>query len=450
MRTFTLLFVITLLLSTIPVSAGNLHPESTTSDLKKERMVYLKNMADKMHVLFDVEHTMMLKKALLSHKLDSIVSETRGTATESWQRDWKSEFSYSGSLNNQWIESTWDSALLKWSVDSRTEWSYNDDGLPESMTMYAIPEGGVSLEKSTVLKVEYDEQNRVKTVVYEEDQEGVWGEALKQEYNYSSSGKISHLDSYTMESDSWLLTMKSQYTYNASGHLTGMSVLFVEEGEEMVFSSTIYSVDSNGRVISAETSMMDFFTFELGKFSKTEYEYTANGDVSVILDWLWDDEGEVWEPSHKQEYTYNNNMSMENVLFPSFFNILGQFEAEMLSFHKMPIGILYYDYLDGAYVNLEKETYFYSEINTTIARIVQEKGYAVYPVPANEEVIFSWIGDQKPMMLEIFGIDGRLVANRQVKALNPVDVRSLREGLYIFRLHDGTRTAHSGRFVIQR
>lgn len=450
MRTFTLLFVFALLLSAVPVSAGDLHPVSTNVDSKMERMIYLKNMSDKMHALFDVERTAILKGALLSHKLDSIVSEVRGSVAESWKKDWKSEFSYTGSLNNQWIESSWDGEMLKWNIDSRTEWSYNDDGMVESMTMYAILEGGTSLEKSTVLKVQYDDQDRVKTVIYEEDVEGVWGEALKQDYNYNSSGKISHLDSYSMESGSWLLIMKNQYEHNASGHLTGMNLIFIEEGEEMIFTSTIYTVDANGRVLTDETSMLDFFTFELVKFSKTEYVYTVNGDVSVVMDWVWNKEGSVWNAEYKQEYSYNNSISMENVQFPSFFNILGQLEAEMLAFHKMPTEILYYDYVDGAYVNLEKETYFYSEINTTIASTVKEKGYAIFPVPANEEIVFTWGGDQKPMLLEIFDIDGRLVANRQVKAMIPVDVSSLREGLYVFRLHDGKRIAHTGKLVIQR
>lgn len=450
MRTFTLLSFLPLLLSAMLVSAGVNHPASSTDDARKERIVYLKNMADKMHALLEIDESLILKKALLSHKLDSIVSETRSSIADPWQKDWKSSFTYSGGLNNHWIEESWDSGLIKWNTESRTEWVYNADNLPESMTVYAIPEDGTSLEKATVLKIDYDDQKRVATVIYEEEQDDSWGEALKQMYVYNSSGKISHIDSYTMEAGSWLLAIKNEYSYNASGELTGMSIIFIEEDEEILFSSSIYTVDSNGRVVSEEFSTMDFFTFEIDKFSKTEYEYTVNGDISVILESSWDSEGEVWKESYKEEYTYDNDISIGNILFPSYFNLLGEFEAEMFSFHRMPTQTLYYDYTDGVYVNLEKETYFYSEINTTIAQTVQEKGYAMYPVPASEKVIFTWNSEQKPMELEIYSIDGRLVISKQIESLVPVDVQSLNDGMYMFRLKNENQISHSGKLIIQR
>ena len=353
-------------------------------------------------------------------------------------------------MNNQWIESSWDGELLKWNIDSRTEWVYDDNDLPVTMTIYAIPENGVSLEKATVMKIDYDDQNRVGTVIYEEEQDDSWGEALKQVYVYNSSGKISQIDSYTMEAGSWLFAMKNEYSYNASGYLTGMSLIFIDEGDEILFSSSVYTVDANGRVLSEEFSTMNYFTFELEKFSKSDYTYTVNGDVSVISEWMWDSESEVWKEGYKEEYSYNNSVLMVNVMFPSYFNLLGQFEAELLSFQRLPTGILFYDFVDGVYVNLEKEAYFYSEINTTIARTVQEKGYAMYPVPAGEKVIFTWSGEQKPMELEIYSIDGRLVISKQVESLVPVDVQSLNEGMYMFRLKNENQISHSGKLVIQR
>ncbi|HAX94979.1 MAG TPA: hypothetical protein DCY35_00415 [Prolixibacteraceae bacterium] len=450
MRTFTLLISIFFLSSVILVSSGNSLPSSISMDAKKERMVYLKNMSEKMYLLISANEPMILKSALLTHKLDSIVSETRSTISDPWHKEWKSEFTYTGSWNNLWIESEWNGELLKWIVNGRVEWAYNDDGLQETMTVYAIPEEGVSLVKSTVLKIEYDEQKRLKSIIYEEDMESVWGEALKQEYFYDSSGKISRIDTYMMQEGAWLLAMKDDYTYNANGHLTGMSTLFIEEGEEIIFSSTLYTVDVSGRVITTEYSIMDFYSFELVKLSKTDYEYTANGDVSVSYGWSWDDTGEVWARSYKDEYSYNNSISMGNILFPSYVHLLGQFEAEMLSFQRMPTEVLYYDYTDNAYVHLEKETYFYSEINTTIARTIQEKGYAMYPVPAGEKVIFTWSGEQKPMRLQIFSMDGRLVKSRELESLVPVDVQDLNEGLYMFRLSDDNRITYKGKLVIQR
>jgi hypothetical protein len=450
MRTFTLLSFLPLLLSAMLVSADVNHPSSSADESRKERIVYLKNISDKMPVLLEVNESTMLKKALLSHKLDSIVSETRTTVTGPWTRDWKSEFTYTGGMNNQWIESSWDGELLKWNIDSRTEWVYNDNDLPVIMTIYAIPENGVSLERATVMKIDYDDQNRVGTVIYEEEQDDSWGEALKQVYVYNSSGKISQIDSYTMEAGSWLFAMKNEYSYNASGYLTGMSLIFIDEGDEILFSSSVYTVDANGRVLSEEFSTMNYFTFELEKFSKSDYTYTVNGDVSVISEWMWDSESEVWKEGYKEEYSYNNSVLMVNVMFPSYFNLLGQFEAELLSFQRLPTGILFYDFVDGVYVNLEKETYFYAEINTTIARTVQEKGYAMYPVPAGEKVIFTWSGEQKPMELEIYSIDGRLVISKQVESLVPVDVQSLNEGMYMFRLKNENQISHSGKLVIQR
>jgi hypothetical protein len=76
------------------------------------------------------------------------------------------------------------------------------------------------------------------------------------------------------------------------------------------------------RRTASEQSMMDFMTFEIKLFSRTEYDYNETNDVSEEIISIRDETTDEWVPDQKSEYVYRD-INFADVIFPSYVNFFG-------------------------------------------------------------------------------------------------------------------------------
>jgi hypothetical protein len=436
-----------------------------------------------------------LKSAVVKQKLDSLVSQSYDTINFVWKPNDTGAFTYdSKGKNTSYISYSWNSPTNRKEPQNKTEYNYNPGGY---LTAYH------SFDWDTIA-----------TVVQ-------WVETYKTLYSYNANNWVSQNLVYVYDTDSAKLvaSSKTQFTYDTQGNiLTQISSSWNTELNDweqssktvntfdsknnmltseysinmggvtwMVYSSYMYSYDSQNRLLEEVDYRLDYMTQHLIYSSKDVYTYNSGGDNILTIsskwqanawvnDWRdeytydsnhrlltykefdWDLVSGSWKPywseeitydtngnailaiyndgdgaggwvkDSKMEITYNNSYNSSDLLFPYMYGI--NFSN---SFGKMVTNFTDYQWKNGQWRYDTKTTFYYSPINITSADIIGGTTFMVYPNPA-KDYLNVYSDSDLPHEVSLFNLVGNMVLQKQFNNQIILSVGNLPSGIYLIRI----------------
>lgn len=391
-----------------------------------------------------------LKSAAATHKLDSTVTWTSELGIE-WEYEWKEEFYYDASLkNNLWIDKQWDETTESWYVSAQSETEFDNDGKVTVLYFWYRDEPGADLILESKMEPEYNSSGKLKTLMYyeTEDQEN-WTLQMKQIHTYNSSGRLEKVSFEVLEEGEMLETSWMLYYYNDDEKLTLAETYFDMEGEDVLISETHMEYNNSGQLITETDWSLNYTTLQLERSTQTTTEYNANGDEETEIWHEWDATTNIWVETEKDEYTYGS-LSYADVIYPSTVFLYEYLSIEMPSTDSKAITEIHTFTKSGdAWIQTEKNVFYYSAVDASNAGLVEKSNFDVYPNPVSENVTFSWTENHPELMLEMYRANGVKIMERQIFSGKSIEVKNLESGIYLYKLINENETVFTGKLVKQ-
>jgi hypothetical protein len=253
-----------------------------------------------------------------------------------------------------------------------------------------------------------------------------WVNSSKTEYTYTGgilTSELSYDWDKTLTIPGWVNSSRTVFTYSAGKMDSETSSDWDKNTSIWVNSTrTIYTY-SNGNMTGNTIS-----TWVSGQWvnsSKTEYAYDATARLTLYSSYGWDEIASDWFGFLKNEFTYGT---------------LGPLS------YTVTIGSGW-DLINSQWVTISRSTSWYSGQTTGINK-TSEKYMRVYPNPAKEFVVFDFDNISESARIELYEIQGNKVMQQQLSGNRQISVRTLRKGLYIYKLFD-SGTVYTGKLVIE-
>jgi hypothetical protein len=394
-----------------------------------------------------------LKSVAEVQTLDSTVTQIMIRETETWENDSKDEYLYDAEMRNtSWLSFGWNSDSETWKNDSKTDVEYNAQGQVSTLLMYSSDGENPDLILVSKLEVKYDAEGRADTIVsYQKESETEWLVTSKQVFHYNETGQMVQVNYWVLQGEEGqeelTESMKVEYIYGTSDELTTTNMYYLIEGEEILYSKMEYSYNEAGQPTSLEVSALNLVTLVFGKSNRTVYEYNAEGDVDFEIFSVWSTTTEMYIEQYKDEYTYSDE-SFSEVVFPSYIDLFfGMSYEPGMSFNKLVTGVNTYQMINGNWEIDEKSTFYYSGGIPTGVDDIKNAVVAVYPNPATESVTFMWKDNYNGLDLEIYQMTGARVLAQKAFSGKLVPVSHLENGVYFYKLKDGSQTLFSGKMI---
>lgn len=223
---------------------------------------------------------------------------------------------------------------------------------------------------------------------------------------------------------------------------------------------------------------------------KTEFTYDANGDITLITDYEWNNIFREWTNQSVTKYTYDKDINGNDTLIveyyldlvlpiPDWINkvkstytydangnitlhidyywdsntsewfIAVKYEYVYDANENMALQIVYYwDSNTSQWVASNKKTYYYSEHNITHINNIPEKHISVYPNPAIEYILFDLANSSSSATVELYDLQGKKVLEQKLTENRQVAVSNLPKGLYMYKLNN-RGTIYTGKLIIE-
>jgi len=380
-----------------------------------------------------------LEMKILPNGKQTVVWTPQGYPTEAvmsgWEKesgqwiDWiKFEMIYDGNGNLiQNVTSRWDTLGSQWLVVMQIDMTYDSGNLVEE------------------LWYNWDEDS-AKLVLWSKD-----------EFIYDD-GKLMTWNAYYLFDEDWELSSVTTYTYDGQGNmtleLTQTEDMFTQEWTD--YSKFIWTYDANNRTISEEywDSEINMMTFEFEMVRKWLWHFTWDADGNMIeeVDQVWNEDAGEWQNDEKYVWTFNKSYTFMDLNVPYFW-YPGNPEAEgSLLFYHMPVSSVGYMYINGQWVEYDRQTAYYSESGgggPSGIENVNKASVSVFPIPASEYITFSWDEKYKRLNLEIYDLTGKQVISRTMDNNETISVGDLSRGMYIYRLTDSNDNIQTGKISLR-
>jgi len=138
-----------------------------------------------------------------------------------------------------------------------------------------------------------------------------------------------------------------------------------------------YTYNANGNLAQLLRSGWNETTNQWIIDFKYEYTYDTSGNMAQFLYYAWDETTSQWVADWKYDYTYDNSYSFSDLIlpYPYYFNII--------LFNHMLTGIVYYDWDETSsdWVISSRDTLYYSEQNVNSVSEINGAELKVYPNP---------------------------------------------------------------------
>jgi len=223
--------------------------------------------------------------------------------------------------------SVWDTLDAVWRNDAKTSYTYNEDGLVESVineywneNVWAYQDkytfshnlagkvtsaifqtwsdtGWVNVSKKVFI---YNESDLVINVIDELWYADAWRENQQYLYEYDEVGLLISQTYQEMQEGSWVNVFKSFYDYNEAGQLITSVQRVWEDSLWVNFQNVEYLYDDLG-FVESWTAQHWQDTIWINQ-EKTTFSYGDYGVVESELVELWD---EIWQPAVLKQYNYD-------------------------------------------------------------------------------------------------------------------------------------------------
>ncbi len=309
----------------------------------------------------------------------------------------------------------------------------------------------------------YPDGSLKEVIYYEADSLGYLLPNTRREYLRDNNGLLTQEIGYLFYSPwlSWIYSDRTEYFYIGNlNHLTFYYWYDLGNMQWQNSSKALNFYDVQGRLIERQ-----YYTWEpsLGSYVATNsftQSYTSLGDPDTLIQyvsydgtsfvpmaryvnvfdgasnpveslwWWYDLSGFVWIPVERQVIDYNNNIGVEELLWPLF--------IDSMYMRHQPLSVYNY-WWDGAMWNLYRtKEIFYKHRDFTGAEAMEAKpGVSVYPNPFVEVIRLSGEGSG---YLELNDLSGRRVLFTPLCLPAEVSAQSLPAGVYVYKLFVRGRT----------
>ncbi|MFO7669717.1 MAG: T9SS type A sorting domain-containing protein [Bacteroidales bacterium] len=290
----------------------------------------------------------------------------------------------------------------------------------------------------------YDNKNMLTmSVIYDWDG-SQWINTNKYDFIYDSNDQMTEIISAEWDGDNWMKTGKYTDIYDSNGKITESYFSKWEAEQWVIFGIINYTYDSSGNLVLYVVNLEDSIIYR----EESVYDELGNRTENAIFE-LNMDSG-LLEKALKNEYTYDNSFSYEDLILPiAFIEVEGGFDEELIFKHKLMHLINYEG--DGESWVFDSDYFLeYSEQEITgIRESKSENQLSLYPNPANGQVTFTLDSAVDRFRVEIFDIQGKMVISQTVENNKPVSIESLHEEIYFYRLN-AQGQPYSGKLMVKK
>jgi len=280
-------------------------------------------------------------------------------------------------------------------------------------------------------------------------------------------------------SQSWILASQLEQVENEDGQIVEEIVTTLSESTFQFENDTrtVFTYDANGYMIEEEAFYWDADSSRWEKDDKVIFTVDANGDVLTRTQYNWFEADTIYLAQDKESFVYDNNenpeeeyeynwiegldsfvldakyvhsynydVTLEAVKTPEFYTFMPIYQESIVN---MPTGYtaFYTDQADSLQPS-ERGTYYYTAGAAVDVADLEASEVRVYPNPVGSELRIDNIEPGLRAQLQLFSLDGRLIAQYPVQAQQSINVEQLQAGAYIYRLIAGEQL-QSGRLIKQ-
>ncbi len=407
--------------------------------------------------------------------LDSLITQNRDEISGEWIDEYKSKFSYYENWNlKQYLDLFWDNNTGEWINEYKTDYTYDvvgrttlilyhnwDVDITNWVNSYK-EEFTYNAQGKMSQSFEYDWDNNARkwvgsakseytynpgglltqTFYYDRDDlTSDWLYSYKEEISYNTEGKkiVSTFSDWNEAEDNWIESFKTEYTYNAEGKVEQtLGLVRIDAPEDWILmTKDDYSYNENGNLILLVSQFWEENSGKWIQSNKNEYAYDASGNMIRYIDYDFDGLNELF-PFFKEEYTYNDTYTLDDLIIPSEFIY---FDESIILFNHMLTSATFQEWdLDlSKWGNPEKGTLYYSDQIATSLKDIGEISVSLYPNPVSEDLSLRHDGVNK-ITFTLFNLQGHVIMTREIDNNGKINLDGLREGIYIYSLIiDGKR-----------
>ena len=360
-----------------------------------------------------------------------------------WINARKHEYSYDNNHTlSQSIMYTWDDDAGNWVRTYKSEYSHDNDGNLIQVMNYSWDENTSQWVDSWKTDLTYDANGNLTLATgseYDEDS-GQWVYFFKAEYSYDNDGNLIMETDYGWNEDQWIEDYKCEYAYDGDGHLIS-DTEYYWDGHWIKDSKYEYTYDNNGNMILEEDY---YWEGQWKRDGKYEYVFDDNGNLTEELAYNWDENTNSWEELFKDDHTYDNSYSFDELVLPIIYDedyIFYSMDSWWrLYYHHMLLTSVRFYPEEGfrEWYEKYKNTYYYSEINIVGIAEGNDNTMTIYPNPAGDEfTVQSLLFKVSRTFVELYDLNGRKLLEKNIPRGSQevtVDVSSLQSGFYFCRI----------------
>ena len=328
-----------------------------------------------------------------------------------------------------------------------SSYTYNNSGNP----IEGIERFWNETESSWVIEdkvdITYDTDQNIISEIYSSwnENDGIWIEVDKYDYTYDNGNLVLLLNQErNFENDTWENFERYVVSYNNGLREEAIFQSFDSENANWVnLDKYNYTYNASAPQIIELTSRWDGIDSEWDSIETIDYHFDNNGNPIIeLIDYVVNS----W-PYSKYTYSYDTSISYDTIDGPPIISFDPEYKSEIVN---KPLNYLYeqYDNINEVWMNVEKETYVYSDDNTTDISELNKNLLVVYPNPASNFVNFKISStDIIKANLSVSNLQGQLVLSQPILAQETIDISQIPNGLYVYKLELNQKSV-SGKIII--
>lgn len=387
----------------------------------------------------------MLKSDQAYQKLDSVIIEYYDEGNFVWDTDFKQAYTYDDDFNVISFAETSESynyrymSNMNYDSNGVLEWiesSYSDD--------YYSSSGRTDYQ--------YQYQNDLLMSDYSVNEYG----ASRFDYTYDDNSRLIREDFYSSgeQTDSLSLISKTEYFYNIHGLLESSEISGFNEYDSTWYVSSLfeYSYNDAGLLIEYIDVSLQPDGDSLVNNKKCEYLYSDNGNLVEEVGYLWNVDMQDWEFEFLREYEIDESYSVNNLIFPDYFDYYVDSEFGTLFFfnHKCSVITEYRGASVAVNSPVSRTKFWYSdhaiETRTENVSLSENGRFVNVSINPYTDILKVSVGENKAV-LELYNVQASRVMHEDVDGQKEFNVESLPGGIYYYWLTIGD-DVRSGKLVV--
>lgn len=391
----------------------------------------------------------------VKQRLDSIVDIIYNESSNQWDNYGRNEFTYDTEENiSQYTSDYWDDTDELWFAEEKQEYTYDTSGNVLKIITYEYYDADEGEWLDTFeSEYTYDDNGLLTQCIYSGTAEFTddWLTYGKDVYTYDVNNNMTQIYSYDWDEDfsEWLDSYKEDYTYDSNNNFTQILYSYWDEDSDQWISSDKdeFSYNVNGYLIEEIHFYWDEYFSQWLSSTKYETSYDTNGNPTLELSFDWDEDLGDWLYYDKYENTFDLSYNLSDLILPKLDdNYILYFQT----MSNMITNDVSYEYIDDAWVETFKGTFYYSEqTNVTGVSNITKNPIKVYPNPTSEFITIDFGIDYHNLNLELIDIQGKTIIKKKISNNEQINIEQLPTGLYFYKLINGTNIIQSNKIIIK-